>query len=219
MHRRPHRRHHPHSPLSWLQVVRVLDFMPQGNPLDHHAEHRSRPFAQALDETKLKLIEFGVKEGSSLKIGERVSFRPLDERIIPRVYLIKYEDLSTVAQENLPEVLRNFVKDNEKLFVTFLNVASPITLKFHALELLPHIGKKTLKQILEERERKPFESFEDFEKRTGYKDIVEGIVERILKELQGGEKYYLFVEPPPRSNAVFLNYLEKVRSIARSGSK
>jgi putative nucleotide binding protein len=193
----------------------VLDYLPEGRPLDKHPEHRSKPFAQALDESRLKLIEVGVKFGSVLNIGEKISFRPLDDRILMKVYVINYDDLTAVAQDNLPEVVRDFVKENEKLFVTFLNISEPITLKLHALELIPGIGKKTLRHILEARKEKPFESFEDFEKRTGFKNIVDAITERIINEIKGEEKYYLFVEPPRDSRHPFFNYLAMVRRSVR----
>ena len=192
----------------------MLDFLPEGRPLDPHPEHRSRPFIQALEESRLKLIATGARYGATFAIGERISFKPMDERIVGKIYVIKYDDLTGVAQESLPEVLKDYVKENEKYFVTFLNVAEPITLKLHSLELIPGVGKKTLRHILDERKVKSFESFEDFEKRVGFKHILEAIVERIIKELKEGEKYYLFVEPP-EGRGIFLNYLAAVRRLVR----
>ncbi|UXD21795.1 RNA-binding protein [Ignicoccus pacificus DSM 13166] len=201
------------NPLWWVRSARILDFLPEGRPLDPHPEHRSRPFIQALEESRLKLISTGARYGATFTIGEKISFKPIDERIIGKIYVIKYEDLTGVAQESLPEVVRDFVKENEKLFVTFLNISEPITLKLHSLELIPGVGKKTLRHILDERKVKPFESFEDFEKRTGFKNIVDALVERIIREIKGEEKYYLFVEPEGRG--VFLNYLGAVRRRVR----
>jgi len=209
------RRRHPKNPLWWAQSARVLDFLPEGRPLDKHPEHRSKPFIQVLEESKLKLLEVSVRFGSNFIIGEKISFKPLDERVLMRAYVIDFNDLTTVARENLSEILKEYVKENEPLFVAFINIAEPITLKLHALELIPGIGKKTLMHILEARKDRPFESFEDFEKRTGFKGIVEALAERILKELQGNEKYYLFVEPPKGSHSAFFNYLAAVRRHAQ----
>ena len=87
------------------------------------------------------------------------------------------------------------------------------------MELIPGIGKKTMWTILEERRKKPFESFEDIRNRSKAPDPVVAITERIVRELRGEERYYLFVDPPPHvSGAVFLNYLDKIyRELERRG--
>ncbi len=206
--RRPRRRGRP-------QRGRVLDFLPSGRPLDAHPEHRSKPFIQALEELKFKLVEFNAKYGSAFNIGEKVSFTPLDERLLNRYYYIKYEDLTSVAQSSLPEVIKNIIMENEKMFIQFFNIAEPITLKLHAIELLPGVGRKLLREILEARKQKPFESFEDLEKRTHFKHPVEAMVERIIREIKGEEKYYLFVEPES-PHATFLNYLARLRALSKA---
>ncbi len=193
---------------------RVLDFLPSGNPLDKHPDHKSRPFIQALDEGKFKLLEFNAKYGSSFSIGEKVIFMPLDQRLLNKYYLIAYEDLTKVAQDALLDVLMQMINEMEKMFVQFFNIAEPITLRLHAIELLPGIGKRHLQQILQARKQKPFESFEDLEKRGGLKNPLKVIAERIVKEIQGGEKYYLFAEPPPDSRGLYLNYMARLRALA-----
>ncbi len=192
---------------------RVLDFLPSGNPLDKHPEHRSKPFIQALDEDRFKLLEYNAKFGSSFSIGEKVVFVPLDQRLLNKYYLIGYEDLTKVAQDSLLDVLIQLVNEMEKVFVQFFNIAEPITLRLHAIELLPGIGKRHLQQILQARRQKPFESFEDLEKRGGLKSPQRIIAERIIKEIQGGEKYYLFAEPPPGSKGLYLNYMARLRAL------
>ena len=50
-------------------------------------------------------------------------------------------------------------------------------------------------QILEERKGDPFKSFEDLKKRVKLlPDPEKAIVKRVLKELDGKEKYSLFTE-------------------------
>ncbi len=58
---------------------------------------------------------------------------------------------------------------------------------------MPGVGKKTLIKILEERERLPFVSFADIEERVGLKDPVGAIVERVLMEIRGEDRYNIFV--------------------------
>ncbi|MEM7816527.1 MAG: DUF655 domain-containing protein [Candidatus Aenigmatarchaeota archaeon] len=84
------------------------------------------------------------------------------------------------------------MKRNEKKFVDFFNVASTITPRLHKLELLPGIGKKYIQLIIKNR---PYQSFEDIEKKVGISDIVKIIKKRVLQELEGNEKYNIFVAP------------------------
>ena len=82
----------------------------------------------------------------------------------------------------------------------FFNKATPITTRLHSLELIPGIGKKHMWDIINERKKKPFESFEDLQKRIRLlPDPKKGIVQRISSELQESDRYYLFVMPPKRA--------------------
>ncbi len=193
----------------------VLDFMPEGNPMDrHHPSHRTKPIAQGLGDKYFTLLEFHPKRNVTLKQGERVCisfrFKELRDKV---EYVwgepIAYDDLSTVAKAYLPEAIKEVIKSRENVFVMFFNIAAPLTIKLHALELIPGIGKKTMWILLRERERKPFENFEDIKERGKIADPVAALTERILREIRGEERYYLFVTPPETvSNPIFLNYLE-----------
>ena len=63
------------------------------------------------------------------------------------------------------------------------------------MELIPGIGKRLMWQILEQRERVPFGSYEDLKTRVNLTDPVKLLVRRIIKELTEEEKYQLFVRP------------------------
>ncbi len=193
----------------------VLDYMPTGNPSDKHPQHRTRPVLQLIGEDYFMLLEASPVHGASFDIGERVYVGP-DIRLRVKVFKVDaeigYEDLTSIAKEVLPQVVETIVRSKEKIFVEFFNIAEPITLRFHSLELLPGIGKRILNRILEQRRVKPFQSFEDIRERVKI-DPVKVLVERIIKELQGGEKYYLFVRPPRSEleqpvKPIYLNYLE-----------
>ncbi|HEC88072.1 MAG TPA: DUF655 domain-containing protein, partial [Thermoplasmata archaeon] len=94
--------------------------------------------------------------------------------------------------------LIEIVKNNEERFVKFFNECPAITTRFHALELLPGLGKKTMFEILEERKKEPFKSFDDIKKRVKAVHSPEKIIaKRILEELENpNEKYRLFTRPP-----------------------
>ena len=50
-----------------------------------------------------------------------------------------------------------------------------------------------MKTMLEEREKKKFESYEDLQERVGFKDPVKHIYERIMDEISGESRMNLFV--------------------------
>jgi putative nucleotide binding protein len=190
----------------------VLDYLPRGNPLDRHPQHRRSPVAQVLGDRFFILLEIQPRKRleSLLEPGSRIYLGEEARRELFHVHgRICYDDLTMVAKGNLPPIVRRIVEEREKLFVMFFNLAKPITLRLHSLELLPGIGKRTLKIILEERRRKPFESFQDIHERTRIPDPAGMLAERILSEIRGEEKYYLFVPPPRRQrSSIYVGYLE-----------
>ena len=173
----------------------VLDFLPHGKA----GEAKQEPIVQAVGETYFTLLELVAKAGVQVEIEERVYIgrdqRDKVERIRGRVL---YGDLTSAAQRQLDKVVRENVKTREKEFVNFVNNAGAINIRSHTLEHLPSVGKKHLRTMLEEREKRKFESFDDIHRRVPHLgNPVEIFVQRILAELKGGEKYYLFAKKPP----------------------
>ncbi len=195
----------------------VLDFFPQGNPLDKHPEHRRRPIAQVVGEKYFMLLEVIPRPGVTLTIGERVYISRGYRDKIAFVYgRISYDDLSSVAKDELVNVVEKIIRTYEDVYVQFFNIAEPITIRLHALELLPGIGKKYMKVILEERRKRPFTSFKDLIERTKIPDPVKALRDRIVSEIMGEEKYYLFVKPPLGKEGVYLGYLIRMHGMRAS---
>lgn len=139
-------------------------------------------------------------------IRPRLRFEIGQEIVIPklrnRTFLIKRQvlgDISTIAQQNVFEIIDKIIVDQEKKFVDFFNEARTLTPRLHQLKLLPGIGPKRMWDILEERKKQKFTSFQDIIERTEINDPISLIRKRILEELEGNQKYYLFVASPPRS--------------------
>lgn len=173
----------------------VLDFLPHGHPLESTPLFRREPIAQVIGETYFTLLEVVPKPGVFLHPGERVFIGKGERDKIARVRRrISYDDLTISARDELVNVLEVIVSKQEKRFVNFFNNVGAITTRLHALQLLPGIGRKLLWMILDERKRKPFESFEDIKKRTKIPDPKKLIVKRIIMELSGEDKYKLFVK-------------------------
>lgn len=110
---------------------------------------------------------------------------------------ISYDDLSGGAKTELEAAIEKIIEEDMKRFLDFFNNSAPISVRMHQLELLPGIGKKHLNQILSEREKKPFENFEEIEKRIPLlPNPKKLIVKRTITELTSpDEKHYIFVRP------------------------
>jgi len=169
----------------------VLDFLPQG----HYGMSRSQPAAQVVGDKYFSLLEVIVREGSTLKPGEKVYIG--DKKRDKVKYIsgrVKVDNLSNAAKDELTTAINNVVDQNQELFVKFFSEAGSLTTRLHQLELLPGIGKKHLWAILEERKAKPFESFEDIKKRVSLlPDPKTMIVKRITEELEEKDRYNVFV--------------------------
>jgi putative nucleotide binding protein len=61
------------------------------------------------------------------------------------------------------------------------------------LELIPGIGKTLTVEILDARERKPFESFADIQARIGLKEPAKQIAKRVYEELTGQTRINIFI--------------------------
>lgn len=171
----------------------VLDYLPTGKSFSV----RSEPIVQIIGETRFTLLE-AVPKVQGIKITERI-YIGKGER--DKISLIKarltYQNLTEVAKNELPTAITTIIKNNEKKFVGFFNTASPINIRMHSLELLPGIGKKHLTALLDAREDKPFESFQDMIERVQLlQDPIKLLTDRILVELKGETRFYILTRPP-----------------------
>jgi putative nucleotide binding protein len=169
----------------------VLEYLPNGYPL----EGRMMPIAQAIGETNLTLLELVPRRGINLETGERVY---IGEGKRDKVYYIlgrlNREKLTESAKNQLQEVIRKIIKEQEQKFVEFFNTADAINKRIHKIELIPGLGKKHMQEILKQRKEKIFESLGDMKKRIqNLPDPEKAVEKRIMKELTNVERYNLFV--------------------------
>jgi len=106
---------------------------------------------------------------------------------------INYNNLTSTAKSELPFIIEKIVTNREEKIVQFFNKAQAITPRMHALELLPGIGKKYMWTILEQRERKPFDSFKDIQERIAISNPAKVVCKKILDELMGTSKRRIFI--------------------------
>jgi putative nucleotide binding protein len=174
----------------------VLDFLPHGRPgirVSGRAGYRAGALVQLIGEEFFTLLEALIKEGAALKPNDRVYVgKEAREEVTYIIGRIGYEELTVSAKTELPSVISRIVLNREEWFIDFFNNARAVTPRMHALELIPGIGKKYMWQVINERERKPFESFDDLQKRTEIPNPVKLITKRVMEELSSDSKYRLF---------------------------
>ena len=176
--------------------ARILDYLPQGLP--DEKMYKREPVAYAIGEDQFKLFELVPKENVPLAPGDKVYIGKdleLRQEILHVKKRISYNELTNAAQSELPFVVMQVIKAHEERFVKFFNEAQPITSRFHMLELLPGLGKKTMWAIVEERKKGPFRDMADITARVPLAHQIEKhVAQRIEEELKNpDEKYRLFV--------------------------
>ncbi|NLZ29573.1 MAG: DUF655 domain-containing protein [Methanomicrobiales archaeon] len=173
----------------------IIDVLPMGYADDPRPVYKREPIVLAVGEDQFKLLELVPKAGVDIQIHDRVYIGDGERDVIERVKRrIGYDDLTATARLELPFVVEQIVRENESRFVDFFNKSVSITPKFHMLHLLPGIGKKLMWEVIEQREKKLFESFEDISgriKSMPHPDRM--IISRILREIEDpNEKYHIF---------------------------
>jgi putative nucleotide binding protein len=170
----------------------VLDMLPTGRPDDGRPPQQKSALAYALGEHDFRLTELTLADDTDIGFNDRVR---LDDSTIESTRPIEFDGLSSAATSELEYAIEATIDRDERRFVDFYNDAQPITLRLHQLNLLPGIGKKLRNSVLDERKRKPFESFDDLEERVaGLHRPKEILIERIREELRDEDlKYRIFV--------------------------
>ncbi len=173
----------------------VLDFLVNGY-VDGKPSHLKTSIVQAIGISNFTLLELVPRKGVFLQPYEKV-YVGIDKRdkIHHIAGRLNFKKLTSTAKSELEHVVRDIVKDKEQEFVNFFNNANPLNTRVHVIELLPGLGKKHMLQIIEERREADFKSFEDLKKRVKLMpDPDKVIAKRIVEELEGNEKYNLFVK-------------------------
>ena len=171
----------------------VLDFMSRGKSVV--IKGREGPMVQGIGEDRLTLLELLAMENQDFEIGEKVKIgKEGREKIVSVLGKLTYEELSPEGRASLPMVVENLVKDNEAKYVAYFNDLQPLTPRLHGLELIPGIGKTFMKEIVDMREKQPFTSFDDVQKRVGLREPAKMIAKRIVEELAGDSRVSIFVK-------------------------
>lgn len=180
----------------------VLDYMPTGKPGDF----KNEAVAQVIGTNNFTLLEVAPKE--KLNVTEKVFVGKGDRDKIEFIKRrIAYSELTSTASSELEKAIETIIDENEKKFVDFYNNSKSITLRRHQIELLPGLGKKHMLDIINQREKKKFETFQEMEEKVKLlPNPKKAIIKRIIEELEGHDvKYYIFVRPPNATRNKFEN--------------
>ncbi|MBS3065162.1 MAG: DUF655 domain-containing protein [DPANN group archaeon] len=177
------------------EYVVVLDFLQHGYADDSRPLHRKETIVQAIGKDFFTLLELVPIANVKLKVYDEVYIGEGERDQISYIRGILWaKKLTQTARNELPFVVEKIVEKNEQKFINFFNNAGPISLRAHQLEILPGVGKRHAAEIIKIRQEKPFTSFDDIKARvTAISDPKKTIVNRILEELEGKDRFRLFV--------------------------
>ena len=182
----------------------VLDYLSRGYVKSDMSKFGGKAIAQAIGTEQFTLLELAPKNGVDLEIQDTVYIGKGKRDKVYRVLgKLDFENLTATSRIELEYAIRDIVEAQEEKFVEFFNTAEALSTRLHKLELIPGIGKKYMWEIIEAREEKPFESFEDISQRLPtLTDPAGMIVKRIQQELdtsnpkRGKNKYNIFTQAP-----------------------
>ena len=140
----------------------------------------------ALGESKMMLGRYAGKNPATA-VGERI-YVGVDSNkrteIGEILGMAKMDRLSSSAISDLPLVTQMFVEENQAHFIkVFFNIAGPLSLKQHAFEFLPGIGKKKALQMVEIRGSSGFSSLEQLNESCAI-DAAELLAKRFVAEIE-----------------------------------
>ena len=184
------------EPKKYEEHAYVLEYLPHGRAGAPRTSHGSSGVLQLIGEEYFTLLEASPLPDSEYNIKDRLFVGKGDRANVGHILgRIGFNQLYSDGKAELQSVIELIVKNNEERFINFVNESVSLTPRMHSLELIPGIGKRLMYQILDLRERAPFESFEDLKERANLSDPVKLIGRRVLKELSEEQKYYIFTRP------------------------
>ena len=196
--RPPYQKRGPREKKQFIKKFRelvILDILLHGHPDEDKPSWSKTPIAQVLTFPDFVLYEVKLNKDADIKVQEKNTYEEFLRQNKLREVLkkIDYNGLTNTSKALIQPILEKEVLNYEVEFINFFNNSTSITPRMHALKLLPNIGQKHMWEILEERERQNFVTFQDIADRTSISNPPKLIAQRIIKELQReGVKYYLF---------------------------
>ena len=174
----------------------VLDFLKNGYSSDSRPFHQKEPVIQAIGKDHFVLLELISKPGKNFKPHDEVYIGDDEREDVAYIKgALPTNKLTQTGKRELKFIVEKLVSENEEKYINFYNNSGPISLRSHQLELLPGIGKRHAREILEQRSVEPFKSFEEIKERVkAVPNPKKAIIDRIIQELDDKDRYKLFVK-------------------------
>ena len=142
-----------------------------------------RPFGHevhCLSEPSMHLVRARVNDHGDLSNGSRIEVNsdglgPLSE--------VRHRDLSASANGELTEAIIGVISEDSERHLGFYNRANNLSLKMHAFQLLPGIGKAKALQMVQIRGIVGWSKFEEVDEACGI-NSVRLLAERYVKEME-----------------------------------
>ncbi|DAC35117.1 MAG TPA: DUF655 domain-containing protein [Candidatus Poseidoniales archaeon] len=150
-----------------VKVLEVLERRPSG-----HEVH-------AISEPGIYVVRARLIDASSCESGDRVEVE--GDKIGP-LSLLRYRDLSNESTNSLVDAIKEVINENPDGHLSFYNRANNISLKMHAFQLLPGIGKSTAQDWVQKRGPNGWIDLAEVSEKLGI-DAVSLLAERYEKEL------------------------------------
>ncbi|MBI87974.1 MAG: hypothetical protein CMB67_02955 [Euryarchaeota archaeon] len=151
--------------------LRILDIQDR-RPIGHEV--------QCISEPSLFILRTRVTELTGISVGERLD---LPSENIGALSEVRLKDLSGSSQQELVGALSNSIRNDKDRHISFYNSAGPMSLKFHAFQLLPGIGNSKALQMVQQRGISGWSKFEEIDDACGI-ESVRLLAERYVKEME-----------------------------------
>ena len=153
------------GPLDEEIHARVLDHQPSG-------------MIQGISEKGLYLVRLrAVADGSSHVPGTVIELENVNV-----LGTTRHRDLSVMAQSELQAVVKGILTDHQDVCLSFYNRAGNLTLKMHAFQLLPGIGKSKAISMVEIRGRTGWETIASLDEACQI-DAADLLANRLCQEI------------------------------------
>lgn len=144
---------------------------------------------------KFTPLELTLKNDDKVEFLEKVYFgNEKREKIQSIVKWIDENEFARISKTVAFDAIRKIILEQQEFFTKFINkLASQDELKKNTLQKAFILGPKTLEKIIEAHNEKPFESFEDLEKRARTGVVLRNLTTKIYNEINGKDRLRIFV--------------------------
>ena len=158
----------PYESVTHIRVLDLQDRRPMGHEIN------------GLTEPSMHLVRARVNESVEMSKGSRIA---ADSESIGPFSEIRHRDLTPAAIGELTEAVLATILENSEKHLGFYNSAGPMSLKYHAFQLLPGIGNSKALQMVQLRGISGWSDFAAVDEACGI-DSARLLAERYVMEME-----------------------------------